>query len=78
MGLETRHQTSRDQAGEDLVERLEDDQVVLEVPGQVEHAWFDTERGEPEGEDVDFVFALGPFKFKLASTSWKLDCTIIF
>ena len=51
------------------MEHLENDQAVLEVPGQVEHAWFDAERGEPESEDVGFVFAFGVD---------VLDYTIVF
>ena len=38
---------------------MQDDQAVLEVPEQVEHAWFDSERSKPEGEDAGFAFAFG-------------------
>lgn len=48
-----------DGAGKDLIKRLKDDQPVFEVLEQVEHAWFDAERVQPEGEDTRFTFALG-------------------
>lgn len=48
-----------DRAGEDLVKRLEDDQAVFDVLKQVEHAWFDAERVQPERKDARFTFAFG-------------------
>ena len=58
-----------DRAGEDLVERLEDYQAIFEVLEQVEHAWLDAERVEPEHKDAGFAFAFGVEIF---------DCAILF
>ena len=46
-----------DRAREDLVKGLEDDQPVFDVLKEVEYAWFDAERVEPEGKDTGFAFA---------------------
>ena len=44
--------------GQDLVVRLQNDEPVLEVLEQVEHAGLDAERVEPERENAGLAFAL--------------------
>ena len=52
------HPAPDDAARKHLVEGLQDDEAVLEVLEQVEHAGLNAERVEPEREDAGLAFAL--------------------